>query len=70
MSPLVCVKSFANRPATELAKGVLEAAGIRSTPWWQWTGGWRPGMGFTRGARLFVDANKTDRAVEILGTEH
>ena len=69
MSSIVCIKTFASRAEAELAKGILEAGGIRALVSVDDCGGLRPEVAFTRGARLLVDAGQADLALDILSVE-
>ncbi|HVH66724.1 MAG TPA: hypothetical protein VM716_02565 [Gemmatimonadales bacterium] len=68
-SEVVCIKTFANRPEAELAKTVLEANGIPAIVSVDDVGGMRPEVAFGKGARLLVDANQVQGALELLAVD-
>ncbi len=69
MSSLVCIKTVATRPEAELARGLLEASGIRVVVPFDDAGGLRPEIAFTRGVRLLVDVEQAHRARELLAAQ-
>ena len=69
MSTLVPVKTFANRPEAELARGMLEAAGIHAAVTADDAGGMRPELAFSRGVRLLVAVDEVERASTLLAAE-
>ncbi len=66
MSGLVKVATFGNRPEAEIAKGMLEANGIRTVLSADDAGGWRPELTFTMGVRLLVAEDDVEVARELL----
>lgn len=69
MSTLVSVKTFANRPEAELARGMLEAAGIHAVVTADDAGGMRPELAFSRGVRLLVAVEEVERASTLLAAQ-
>jgi len=69
VSSFVLVKTFASRPEAELAKGILEAGGIRAVVSADDAGGMRPELAFSRGVRLLVKLADAARARELLAGE-
>jgi len=66
MSELVCVKTFSTRVDAELARGILQSAGIEALVTVDDAGAMRPELAFTTGgAKLFVDAGQAQAAAEM-----
>ncbi len=67
MSDLVHIKTFSTRSEAELARGILEAAGISALVAVDDAGGTRPELAFTTGgAKLLVDAGRAEAAAQML----
>jgi len=69
VNSLVSVKTFASRSDAELAKGILEAAGIRAVVSADDAGGMRPELAFSRGVSLLVESGEATRARELLAAK-
>jgi VIT1/CCC1 family predicted Fe2+/Mn2+ transporter len=69
VSSFISVKTFPTRPEAELAKGILEAGGIRAVVTADDAGGMRPELAFSRGVRLLVEVGDATRARELLAAE-
>jgi putative signal transducing protein len=69
VSSFVSVKTFPTRPDAELARGILEAGGIRAVVTADDAGGMRPELAFSRGVRLLVEVGDAARARELLAAE-
>ena len=66
MPGLVKVAEFGSRPEAEIAKGMLEANGIRAMLSADEMGGIRPELTFTMGARLLVAEDQAEAARGLL----
>lgn len=66
MSDLVVVSTFLRRHEAEMAKGLLESGGIKSTLSADDCGGLRPAMSFGSAITLSVLRSDLDRAKKIL----
>lgn len=65
LSEPVCVESYSTRQLADLAHGILESEGVRSTIVADDFGGLQPWLA-AHGVRLFVAADDAERAREIL----
>ena len=65
----VVLKRFAYRHEAEIARGLLEDAGIRCVVIFDDAAGAQAGLGFINQARLIVNAEDADRARDILADE-
>jgi hypothetical protein len=67
MSETVCVQTYGSRQEAELAREVLEGAGIRAVVSADDCGGMRPHMAFTSGGvKLMVLSENLERAAALL----
>lgn len=67
MTDLVYIKTYLNRPEAELAKGFLEANGIKAMVSADDAGGMRPDlMQATGGVRLLVREEDREVAIRLL----
>lgn len=65
---IVTLRVFNTHIEADLARSVLEAAGIESVVAADDSGGMRPHMAYTAGVRLLVRAEDAARARELLDT--
>jgi hypothetical protein len=65
-SPLVVIRTFANRNDAELARSALEASDIEAAVQADDAGGERPSLWMT-GVRLVVRVEDAERAAGVLG---
>jgi hypothetical protein len=65
---IVTLRVFNTHIEADLARSVLEAAGIESVIAADDSGGMRPHMALTAGVRLLVRAQDADRAKQLLDT--
>jgi hypothetical protein len=63
---LMVIRDYLNKPEAEIARGALEAAGIRAMIRADDAGGTEPGL-WMGGVKLLVRAEDAERAAEILG---
>jgi len=66
MAGLICIKTFLNRYEADLAKGLLESAGIEAAVSADDAGGMQPQLNLSVGVRLLVDEADADAALKIL----
>ena len=67
MSETVCVRTFGSRAEAEIARGILEAAGIQAMVLADDAGGMHPQLGFTSGGvKLMVLSDIQERAATLL----
>ena len=66
MSDIVCVKTFSGRLEAEIAKGMLEAHGIRAMVAADDAGGFRPELAFSFGVRLLVLEGSAEQALSLI----
>jgi len=66
---LVVVRTYPTHVDADLARTVLEAAGIESMVESDDQGGQSPGLAFTRGIALLVRSDDVKDAEEILGVD-
>ena len=66
MSDLVCVKTFSGRLEAEIAKGMLEAHGIKAMVAADDAGGFRPELAFSFGVRLLVLEGNAEQALSLI----
>ena len=66
MSGLVCIRTFGGRLEAEIARGVLEANGIKVALSADDMGGIRPELSFSLGVRLLVMEESAEEALRVL----
>lgn len=67
---LVAIRTFANEVEANLAKSLLEAAGIVSTLARDDCGGMRPSLTWAQGIKLVVRSGDVERALAVLSDEN
>lgn len=66
MSDIVCVRTFSGRLEAEIAKGMLEAHGIKAMVAADDAGGFRPELAFSFGVRLLVLEENAEQALSLI----
>ena len=66
MAQVICIKRFSSRLEAEIARGALEAHGIKAAVSADDGGGIRPELAFVLGVRLLIKKENEERALEIL----
>ncbi len=70
MPALVPVRTYTGRLEAEIARGVLEAHGIKAMLSADDAGGWRPELTLVRGVRLLVKQENAEEAIGVLDHDH
>ena len=66
MPALVPIRTYTGRLEAEIAKGLLEAHGIKAMVSADDMSGWRPELTFVLGARLLVTQENAEEAIKVL----
>lgn len=66
MSKIICIRTFNSRLEAEIARGALEANGIKAMVSADDGGGIRPELAFSMGVRLLVNEEHTEDARKML----
>ena len=66
MAELIAIRTFLDIPTAELARSMLESAGIFAQIFSDNEGGLNPSLGFGTGSRLMIREDDVEEAEEIL----
>ena len=69
MPALVPIRTYNGRLEAEIARGALEAHGIKAMVSADDMSGWRPELTFVLGARLLVKQENAEEAMKVLDSE-